>query len=484
MFLGLMRPAGDVLGFALLMGTGCGVMYAYYATVYSTIHDVVEPSLRGTAMALYFFAMYVLGASLGPVGTGLASDYFTFQAASAAGRRRAAAVRRADDGRAPQPGRRSEGLRPSRARAVPSARPAHRDVHRADARDDPRGRPVRRVAHGHEGRRQAAGLDAQFGRCRQGPLSGARAAEAGVAASVCRHRSTIIEFVARSPSCAARCPSLRSPSCSRCRLPTGQSAPDRLNRRRSRQARRRRDRHRRRSSSSDSASGPTASSRAIRRSSRTSSTSRRRPTGSSTRSSARRRWGIRMCWRRSARRRICRGWIGWSPSTSGSRIRAGCLRPRRRSSRSRGGPSIWCTRRSTRPRSATRRPSLKSSTAWRLTTGPTSGRCSTTSSCSSSRHRIPTDSFSSSIIGTRRRARRSRASTRTSITSMSGTTTTATGSCSRSSRRGSRWRRFTARSSRSSPTTCTSRARPGRACSCRRSTIRTTRTCTRSSCRA
>jgi len=29
--------------------------------------------------------MYVLGASLGPVGTGLASDYFTFQAASAAG---------------------------------------------------------------------------------------------------------------------------------------------------------------------------------------------------------------------------------------------------------------------------------------------------------------------------------------------------------------------------------------------------------------
>jgi MFS family permease len=67
------------------MGAGCGVMYAYYATVYATIHDVVEPSLRGTAMALYFCAMYVLGASLGPIGTGLASDYFTFQAASAAG---------------------------------------------------------------------------------------------------------------------------------------------------------------------------------------------------------------------------------------------------------------------------------------------------------------------------------------------------------------------------------------------------------------
>lgn len=85
MFLALMQPSGDVWGFSLLMGTGCGVMYAYYATVYATIHDVVEPSLRGTAMALYFFAMYLLGASLGPVGTGLASDYFTFQAASAAG---------------------------------------------------------------------------------------------------------------------------------------------------------------------------------------------------------------------------------------------------------------------------------------------------------------------------------------------------------------------------------------------------------------
>jgi MFS family permease len=85
MYLGLERPGGDVTGFALLMGLGVGVMFAYYSTVYSTIHDVVEPSLRGTAMALYFFAMYVLGASMGPVGTGLASDYFTFQKASAAG---------------------------------------------------------------------------------------------------------------------------------------------------------------------------------------------------------------------------------------------------------------------------------------------------------------------------------------------------------------------------------------------------------------
>ena len=41
------------------MGLGVAVMYAYYSTVYSTIQDIIEPSLRGTAMALYFFAMYV-----------------------------------------------------------------------------------------------------------------------------------------------------------------------------------------------------------------------------------------------------------------------------------------------------------------------------------------------------------------------------------------------------------------------------------------
>jgi MFS family permease len=85
MLLSLFRPAGDVLGFALLMGTGVGVMFAYYSTVYSTIQDIVEPALRGTAMALYFGAMYLLGASLGPIGTGMISDYFTTQAAIAAG---------------------------------------------------------------------------------------------------------------------------------------------------------------------------------------------------------------------------------------------------------------------------------------------------------------------------------------------------------------------------------------------------------------
>ncbi|HEX8286210.1 MAG TPA: MFS transporter [Pyrinomonadaceae bacterium] len=85
LFLALGRAAGDTAGFMLLMGAGCALMYVYYSTVYSTIQDVTEPGLRGTAMALYFFAMYVLGASLGPYGTGLVSDFFTARAAEAAG---------------------------------------------------------------------------------------------------------------------------------------------------------------------------------------------------------------------------------------------------------------------------------------------------------------------------------------------------------------------------------------------------------------
>jgi MFS family permease len=85
MFAGLSRSAGDMTWFVLCVGLGMASMYVYYSTVYSAIQDVIEPSLRGTAMALYFFAMYVMGASLGPVGMGFLSSYFTRKAAVAAG---------------------------------------------------------------------------------------------------------------------------------------------------------------------------------------------------------------------------------------------------------------------------------------------------------------------------------------------------------------------------------------------------------------
>jgi MFS family permease len=76
-------PPHALAAFAVLAGAGVMSMYVYYSSVYATLHDVVEPPLRGTAMALYFFAMYVLGASFGPIATGMTSDYFTRRAAGA-----------------------------------------------------------------------------------------------------------------------------------------------------------------------------------------------------------------------------------------------------------------------------------------------------------------------------------------------------------------------------------------------------------------
>ncbi|MGH9948814.1 MAG: MFS transporter, partial [Pyrinomonadaceae bacterium] len=84
-YLALGVARGETTTFLLLMGLACGLMYFYYSTVYATIQDITEPGIRGTAMAVYFLAMYVLGASVGPYATGLLSDFFTSRAAAAAG---------------------------------------------------------------------------------------------------------------------------------------------------------------------------------------------------------------------------------------------------------------------------------------------------------------------------------------------------------------------------------------------------------------
>ena len=75
----------DVYPFVLLMGTAIALVYFYYPIVYSTIQDITPPRLRGTAMAVYFLAMYLLGGALGPFVVGAISDYFTKQAAGASG---------------------------------------------------------------------------------------------------------------------------------------------------------------------------------------------------------------------------------------------------------------------------------------------------------------------------------------------------------------------------------------------------------------
>jgi len=84
-FFALSQPKGSIGTYMPLMAIGTMSMYVYYATVYAAIQDVIEPRLRGTAVAIYFCAMYVLGASLGPLATGALSDHLARRAMQAAG---------------------------------------------------------------------------------------------------------------------------------------------------------------------------------------------------------------------------------------------------------------------------------------------------------------------------------------------------------------------------------------------------------------
>lgn len=84
-YVGIDAAPGSPMAFAVPMGLGVACMYVYYSATYSTIQDLVEPSMRGTAMAIYFCAMYLLGAAIGPLVMGRLSDHYTLVAAAAAG---------------------------------------------------------------------------------------------------------------------------------------------------------------------------------------------------------------------------------------------------------------------------------------------------------------------------------------------------------------------------------------------------------------
>ncbi len=79
-FFALTQQSGSVTSFVVLMGLGWMLFYVYYVTVYPAVHDVVPPRLRGTAMALYFFWMYVLGGAFGSSMLGMLSDRFAKRA--------------------------------------------------------------------------------------------------------------------------------------------------------------------------------------------------------------------------------------------------------------------------------------------------------------------------------------------------------------------------------------------------------------------
>jgi MFS family permease len=77
--------AGGVVEAIALITVAYGTLNSYYGLVYSAIQDIVAPAMRGTAMAIYFMAMYLCGASFGPLLTGKLSDLMARRAADATG---------------------------------------------------------------------------------------------------------------------------------------------------------------------------------------------------------------------------------------------------------------------------------------------------------------------------------------------------------------------------------------------------------------
>ncbi|MGA2736580.1 MAG: MFS transporter [Bryobacteraceae bacterium] len=83
--MGIRQPAGDAAASIVLIMIAYGFLTMYYGLVYAAIHDVVAPAVRATAMAVYFMAMYLCGASFGPFITGWLSDRLALAAAHTAG---------------------------------------------------------------------------------------------------------------------------------------------------------------------------------------------------------------------------------------------------------------------------------------------------------------------------------------------------------------------------------------------------------------
>jgi MFS family permease len=84
-FAGFAILAAGVWPAIVLMTFAYGLLNSYYGLVYASIQDIIAPTMRGTAMAVYFLAMYLCGASFGPLLTGRLSDILARRAADAAG---------------------------------------------------------------------------------------------------------------------------------------------------------------------------------------------------------------------------------------------------------------------------------------------------------------------------------------------------------------------------------------------------------------
>ncbi|MGE0283242.1 MAG: spinster family MFS transporter [Rhizobiaceae bacterium] len=74
-----------VTAFIVVFALGWLLHYFYYTCLYPAIQDVVEPRLRATAVAVFFAALYLLGAAFGPMVMGWLSDVYSTAAMVAEG---------------------------------------------------------------------------------------------------------------------------------------------------------------------------------------------------------------------------------------------------------------------------------------------------------------------------------------------------------------------------------------------------------------
>jgi predicted MFS family arabinose efflux permease len=82
---GILQPAGSLYLAMAFLALTYASLTTYYGLVYSAIQDIIAPNHRGSAMAIYFMAMYMCGASFGPLLTGKLSDTLAHRAAALAG---------------------------------------------------------------------------------------------------------------------------------------------------------------------------------------------------------------------------------------------------------------------------------------------------------------------------------------------------------------------------------------------------------------
>jgi predicted MFS family arabinose efflux permease len=83
--IGFLLPAGSLWTAIAFLTITYGTLNTYYGLVYSAIQDIVAPDQRGTTMAIYFLAMYLCGASYGPLLVGRLSDVLAHRSAALAG---------------------------------------------------------------------------------------------------------------------------------------------------------------------------------------------------------------------------------------------------------------------------------------------------------------------------------------------------------------------------------------------------------------